>query len=161
MNTNSHGSASDMYDFDVPQPAGLYVNSSAANGIIAVSGQLPFHEGALLHIGRVGEAVDQAQAEKAAAQCAVNALRVVRSSLGESWKMKARVLRLSVFVACANGNVRIPAIADAASRTLRDALDERGVGARTAIGVSHLPVNAPVEVELTICSDPVERAVAG
>ena len=43
-----------------------------------------------------------------------------------------------------------PKVVNGASELLGEALGERGVHARSAVGVAALPLNAPVEVELTV-----------
>lgn len=144
---------SNLTEDDVPSPAGLYINSIESGGLVAISGQLPIHNGSILHTGRVGETVNEATAKASAKKCVENALKIAGQSLGEGWRTRVRVLRLSVYVACGDSSVPIPIIADSASQVLRDSLGDRGLGTRTAIGVTQLPANAPVEIELTLCLD--------
>ena len=63
-----------------------------------------------------------------------------------------RWLRMTVYVACADGFTDLSAVADGAS----EVLDGLGLGrpARSAIGVRALPGGAPVEVELTAIAAP-------
>jgi enamine deaminase RidA (YjgF/YER057c/UK114 family) len=61
---------------------------------------------------------------------------------------------LTVYVAAADGFTRHAAVADGASAALREALGERGVVARTAVGVRTLPSGAPVEVALVAAVRP-------
>ena len=43
-----------------------------------------------------------------------------------------------------------PAVANGASELFMDIWGDAGVAARSAIGVAELPLNSPVEVELTV-----------
>jgi len=58
------------------------------------------------------------------------------------------------YVACAPAFVDQPAVVNGASELLRDVFgEERGIGARLALGVASLPLNAPVELELILEMD--------
>src|SRR5690606_13017545 len=61
----------------------------------------------------------------------------------------ARMARLTVYVASAGGFTDQPLVANGASQVLLDAFGEDGKHARSAVGVSRLPLDSPVEVELT------------
>ena len=61
-----------------------------------------------------------------------------------------RALTLTVFIACTDVFVEQPTVADGASRVLIDVFGDAGRHSRSAIGVSALPRNGPVEVELTV-----------
>jgi enamine deaminase RidA (YjgF/YER057c/UK114 family) len=61
------------------------------------------------------------------------------------------VVRAVGYVASATGFTDQPAVVNGASELLRDLLgEERGIGARLALGVAALPVNSPVELELIL-----------
>jgi enamine deaminase RidA (YjgF/YER057c/UK114 family) len=61
-----------------------------------------------------------------------------------------RVVRLGGFVASAPGFSGQPAILNGASEVLVAAFGDAGKHARCAVGVAELPLDAPVEVELTL-----------
>ena len=102
--------------------------------------------GAIGATGKVGAAVSTEHAAQCARRCAINALAVVRQSGGSLDSVEA-VAKLTVFVASAPGFGDQPTVANGASELLRDVFGEAGLGARSAVGMAELPMNAPVEVE--------------
>ena len=73
-------------------------------------------------------------------------LAVARQAAG-SLDNVARVVKLTVFVASAEGFGDQPTIANGASDLPRDVFGDAGVGARSAVGVAELPLGASVEAE--------------
>jgi enamine deaminase RidA (YjgF/YER057c/UK114 family) len=131
-----------------PTPAGLYLPAVARDGICFSAGAIPVENGVLAISGRVGESLDLAAAQRAAAICARNALSAVAAAVGGVDNVD-RLLRLGVFVQCTQDFKDIPKVADGASQALVDALgEERARCARTAVGVYSLPLDAAVEVEI-------------
>lgn len=134
---------------EVPEPGGSYVPAVRAGALIFTSGQLPRKGGELAHAGKVGAEVTIAQAQQAARLCVLNALAAVRASAG-SLDAVARVVKLTGFVASAEGFVAQPKVMDAASELLVGAFGDRGRHARSAVGVAELPRGAPVEVVVAL-----------
>lgn len=132
-----------------PKPLAAYVPAVRTGNLLFVSGQLPFEGGRLPVTGRVGEGVALEAAQACAARCALNALSVVRAELGGDWSRLTRIVRVAVFVACADGFAEQAKVANGASEFLVRLLGEQGRHARIAVGVNALPLNAPVEVEVT------------
>jgi enamine deaminase RidA (YjgF/YER057c/UK114 family) len=135
----------------LPNPAALalYRPAVRAGDLVYVSGQVAMRDGAVVHPGRVGDGVSVDQAREAASVCTVNALGAAHALLGSLEHV--RVVRAVGYVASAPDFIEQPAVVNAASELLRDLLGEdRGVGARLALGVASLPVNSPVELELIL-----------
>ncbi|MDP9236979.1 MAG: RidA family protein [Chloroflexota bacterium] len=131
----------------VAKPRWTYSPCVQSGDLLFVSGQIATENGHVLHPGKLGREVDVERGAKAARGCAISALAVVRQQLG-SLDLVARVIKLTVFVASAEGFGDQPAVADGASDLLRDIFgDEAGVGARSAVGVAELPLGASVEAE--------------
>ena len=62
-----------------------------------------------------------------------------------------RVVKLVGYVASTAEFTDQPQVMNGASELLRELLgEERGVGARLALGVTSLPANSPIEIELTL-----------
>jgi enamine deaminase RidA (YjgF/YER057c/UK114 family) len=61
-----------------------------------------------------------------------------------------RIVKVVGFVASAQGFGGQPGVINGASLLLGDVFGESGAHARSAVGVSELPLNAPVEVELIV-----------
>lgn len=130
-------------------PRGLYTPAVRSGNLLFISGQLPTSEGNLLHTGKLGREVSIEQGQACARQATLNALAIANADLG-SLDAVARVVKMSVFVASAEGFFDQPQVANGASQLLIDLFGERGRHARVAMGAAELPANAPVEVELVL-----------
>jgi enamine deaminase RidA (YjgF/YER057c/UK114 family) len=64
--------------------------------------------------------------------------------------MSVRVARVGVFVASSPTFTRQAQVANGASQLLGALFGDAGVHARSAVGVAVLPLDSPVEVELTV-----------
>ena len=138
------------YDLpEVPQPAGSYVPAVSTGSLIFTAGQLPFRGGSLLHTGKVGDTVGVEEAQDAARLCALNALAAVAAEVGSLDEI-IRVVKVTGYVASANGFTRQPEVLNGASHLLGELFGEAGKHARSAVGVAELPLNAPVEVEVVV-----------
>ena len=129
-----------------------YLRNVVHNGVMHVSGQLPYDGDAITVTGAVGREVTVEQAKDAARWCALNVLAVVSAELGSLARIR-QVLRVTGYVACEPGFGGQPQIIDAASAVFLERLGERGRHARTALGVAALPRNAPVEIDVTLAVD--------
>jgi enamine deaminase RidA (YjgF/YER057c/UK114 family) len=130
-----------------PQPLASYVPVSVSGGFAFVAGQVPMAEGKPLVTGKLGDNIDVATGADAARRCALQALAALRFELG-SLDRVSRIVRLGVFVASASGFTDQPKVANGASDLLAEVFGESGRHARIAVGVSELPLGAPVEVEV-------------
>ncbi|RBY85151.1 RidA family protein [Blastococcus sp. TF02A-26] len=128
-------------------PQGAYVPAVVHGGLVWTAGMTPRRNGVLLVRGTVGREIDVPTAQQAVAVAADNTLTAIAEALG-SLDAVERCLKLTVFVAAVDGFTEHSAVADGASAVLVERLGERGVVARSAVGVASLPSGAPVEVEL-------------
>ena len=133
-----------------PKPVAAYVPAVSSAGQIIISGQLPFADGKLLAVGAVPSAASIEQAARAARQCALNALAVADAELAGDWRRFVRILRIGVFVASDATFHEQPKVANGASELLGEIFGDAGRHARAAVGVNVLPLNASVEVEMTL-----------
>ena len=131
---------------DVPKPRWAYTPWVRSGDLVFVAGQIANQDGRVLYPGKLGREVDVEQGREAARGCAVLALAVVRQAAG-SLDQVARVVKLTVFVASAEGFGDQAAVANGASELLRDVFGDAGLGARSAVGVAELPLGASVEAE--------------
>jgi enamine deaminase RidA (YjgF/YER057c/UK114 family) len=132
----------------VPRPAGSYVPAAQTGSLLFTAGQLPFKEGALAYVGKVGGEVSAEEAKEAARLCAINALAAVEAKAG--LKNVRRVVKVTGYVSSAAGFNDQPMVLNGASELLGEVFGEKGVHARSAVGVAELPLDAPVEVELVV-----------
>lgn len=133
----------------VTKPVAAYVPAVASGNLVMTAGQLPFVDGALPATGKVGAEVVADDAVGYARTSVLNALAAAQSVIG-SLDRVTRVVKVVVFVASAPDFTGQPAVANGASTVLGEIFGERGQHARSAVGVAVLPLDAPVEVELTL-----------
>lgn len=130
-------------------PKFSYIPVVVHGGLAWVSGQLPWVDGALAAVGRLGDDVTVEQAEVAARACVLQALAVLRAALGTLDRVE-RVVEVMGFVASAPGFREQPRVMDAASKLLQEVFGDAGRHARTAVGVAELPRGAAVEVRMVV-----------
>ncbi|HEY5249537.1 MAG TPA: RidA family protein [Dermatophilaceae bacterium] len=133
-------------------PVAAYLPAVRDGNHIFTSGQLPMVSGVLAASGKVGEGpgmVPAADAKKLAQICALNAIAAVKALVGDLDKV-TRVVKVVGFVASDPAFTGQPAVIDGASELLGTAFGEAGIHARSAVGVTVLPLNAPVEVEIIV-----------
>ena len=130
----------------VVAPLAAYVPAVRTGNLVYTAGQLPISDGALLATGKVGAEVTAEQAKELASQCGLNALAAVHSLVGIDSVVK--VVKVVGFVASAPGFDGQPGVINGASELFGEVFGEAGAHARSAVGVSELPRNAPVEVEV-------------
>ncbi|MFE6689701.1 RidA family protein [Streptomyces sp. NPDC057743] len=134
---------------EVVPPLATYQPAVRSGSYVFTSGQLPMVDGALPATGKVGAEVAPEQAKELAATCALNALAAVKSVVGDLDKI-VRVVKVVGFVASAPEFTGQPGVVNGASELLGEILGEKGVHARSAVGVAVLPIDAPVEVEIQV-----------
>ncbi|WP_330183869.1 RidA family protein [Nocardia sp. NBC_01503] len=130
----------------VAAPVASYIPAIRTGNLVYTSGQLPFVDGQLSATGKVGAEVSTEQAATAAQLCALNALAAVHDLVGLD--NVVRIVKVVGFVASAPGYSDQPVVINGASNFLGEVFGDAGVHARSAVGVSELPKNTPVEVEL-------------
>ena len=133
---------------EVVPPAGVYVPAVRTGNLVYTAGQVPMQAGKLTQTGKVGGEVSPEQGKALARTCALNALAAVHSLVGID--TVTRVVKVVGFVASAPGFNGQPGVINGASELLGEVFGDAGAHARSAVGVSELPLDAPVEVELIV-----------
>jgi enamine deaminase RidA (YjgF/YER057c/UK114 family) len=136
-----------------PAPAGAYVPATRAGNLVFTAGQLPLEAGELTLRGKVGDTVGVDEAREAARVCAMNALAAASTQTGGVAGI-SRIVKVTGFVASAPGFNEQPQVINGASEFLGEIFGDAGLHARSAVGVAELPMNAPVEVELVVETNP-------
>ncbi|GLW58328.1 RidA family protein [Kitasatospora phosalacinea] len=134
---------------EVAAPVAAYVPAVRDGVHVLTSGQLPFVGGKLPLTGKVGAEVTAEDAKELAQVCALNALAAVKSVVGDLNRVE-QVVKVVGFVASAPDFTGQPGVVNGTSELLGKVFGERGVHARSAVGVAVLPLDAPVEVELMV-----------
>ena len=133
---------------EVVAPLASYVPAVRTGNLVYTSGQLPMQGGKLPAEGKVGAEVSTDDGKALARICGLNALAAVHALVGID--SVVRVVKVVGFVASAPGFNGQPAVVNGASELFGEVFGPAGAHARSAVGVSELPLNAPVEVELIV-----------
>jgi len=132
----------------VAAPLAAYVPAVRDGDLVYVSGQLPLVDGELLETGKVGADVTAERGAELARVCALNGLAAIDALVDID--AVARIVKVTGFVASAADFTGQPAVINGASELLGAVFGDAGRHARSAVGVSVLPKDAPVEVELIV-----------
>lgn len=134
-------------------PVAAYVPVIEHGGLLHVSGQLPFLDGALM-TGRLGEDRDLDYGRQAAERCGLMLVAQIAKALNGDLSRVERVVKLGVFVNSAPGFTDQPKVANGASELMQALFGEAGRHARSAVGVAALPMGAAVEVDAIVAVRP-------
>jgi len=138
---------------DVPGPGAIYKPVVIHGSTVYVSGAVPVSGSQLTSKGKVPSEVSVEEAQKAAALCAANNLRVVCKEMGSLDRIE-RVIRVTGYVNSEPDFTDPHLVINGASQLLLDVFGEAGVGARSAVGMAQLPLGASVEVEMILALMP-------
>jgi enamine deaminase RidA (YjgF/YER057c/UK114 family) len=133
----------------VAKPVATYVPAVRTGSYVYTSGQLPMVDGQLSETGKVGAEITPERAKELAAICALNAIAAVKAEVGDLSAV-TRVVKVVGFVASAPTFTGQPGVINGASELLGYVFGDAGAHARSAVGVAVLPLDAPVEVEITV-----------
>jgi enamine deaminase RidA (YjgF/YER057c/UK114 family) len=132
-----------------PIPQGKYVPATRGGNFIYTAGMTPRKDGVLILTGKV-KTEDPIETYRDAVRLATsNALTAARNMLKENEHLE-QVLSLSVFINSEENYTFHSRLADYASKFLYEEIGDAGIGCRAAVGVSSLPGNAPVEVQMIL-----------
>ena len=134
---------------ETAKPLAAYIPAVRSGNLVFTSGQLPMIDGSLAETGKVGGSVSPERAKELATVCALNALAAVKTVIGDLDKIK-RIVKVVGFVSSVSEFTGQPAVVNGASEFLGAVFGEKGIHARSAVGVAVLPLDAPVEIELIV-----------
>lgn len=129
-------------------PVAAYIPAVRVGDMVYVSGQLPFVDGELKYNGKAGAEISIEDAQDAARICALNCLAALTTVANIADIRK--IVKVTGFVAAGPDFYNHPQVINGASEFLQYILGDAGKHARAAVGVSALPLNAPVEVEMIV-----------
>jgi len=132
-----------------PNPAGSYVPVVLTGNLVFVSGQIPIEDGNLKFMGKVPDEQSIETAQDAAKVCIINALAHLNAYFGTLDNI-TKIIRVSGFVNSNPSFTEQPKIINAASDLLFEIFGEAGKHSRIAIGVSSLPLNSTVEIDMIV-----------
>ena len=129
------------------KPLAAYIPGHIIGNMLYTSGHLARKDGELIHKGKIGAEVSEEAGMEAAKWCIVDLLATVKDMLGSLDRIE-QIVKITVFVNCVEGYGNQPKIANGASEMLVQIFGEKGKHARSAVGVSGLPLDSPVEIEM-------------
>lgn len=133
-------------------PVAAYVPAVEVNGLLYISGQLPWRDGAVM-VGRLGEDRDVAYGQEAARACGLMLLAQMKQALG-SLDRVVQIVKLGVFVNSDGRFTDQPKVGNGASELMVDVFGDAGRHTRAAVGVPTLPAGAAVEVDAIVAVTP-------
>jgi len=120
-----------------------------SGNLVFTAGQIPVIEGKLMATGKLGAEITVEYGAEIAQRCALNALAAVKSVIGDLDRVK-QVVKIVGFVSSVPEFTAQPSVINGASEFLQQVFGDAGKHARSAVGVSVLPLDAPVEIELIV-----------
>jgi enamine deaminase RidA (YjgF/YER057c/UK114 family) len=132
---------------NAPHPLGAYVETVQTGSLLFLSGMLPVKDGKLQYVGRFGKELDESAGRDALRIATLNALSAAKAHL-RSLDRVTRVVSVKIYLATEEDFYEQPIIADAASELLRDVFGEDKMSVRSVLGVTALPLGAPVMLEV-------------
>jgi enamine deaminase RidA (YjgF/YER057c/UK114 family) len=134
---------------ELSKPLAAYVPAVQTGKLVFTAGQLPMVNGEIICKGILGEDVEIDQAYEAARICTLNALAAIKGVIGDLDRIQ-QVVRVVGYVASVPTFTQQPAVVNGASELLLEIFGEKGKHARSAVGMAVLPLNASIEIELTV-----------
>lgn len=136
----------------LPEPAApvaSYRPAVIANGMLYVSGQLPFIDGAIV-TGKLGADVSLERGVEAARACGIMLIAQIKAALDGDLDRVAQIVKLGAFVACTPDFSDQPKVVNGASDLMEQVFGEAGRHARSAVATPVLPLNAAVEIDAIV-----------
>ena len=130
-----------------PKPAGSYVPVVTTGNLVYVSGQIPVKDGKLIFSGKVPDEQSIESAQEAAKLCIINCLSQLNSHFG-SLENITKIVKISGFVNSTPDFSEHPKIINPASDLLFSIFGDSGKHSRIAVGVTSLPLNSTVEIDM-------------
>jgi enamine deaminase RidA (YjgF/YER057c/UK114 family) len=131
-----------------PAPGGNYLSAKRIGSLIYLAGVISSNTSGVM-TGTVGLDRTVADGYNAARACALTQLAVLKRELG-SLEPIAEIVSVNGYVNAVAGFEDSPAVINGASDLLVQLFGESGKHVRAAVGVSALPKNAIVEVQMTV-----------
>jgi enamine deaminase RidA (YjgF/YER057c/UK114 family) len=130
-----------------PKPMGAYRTVVVSGNVAYVSGHAPLRADGSRACGRLGEDLDVEAGKAAARQCGLAILASLKAELGSLDRI-GRLIKLFGMVNARSDFQQHPQVVNGCSELFIEVFGpERGLGARSAAGMSSLPGNIAVEIE--------------
>lgn len=137
---------------DLPDPftpLGTYVNAVRSGNLLVLGGHIPIGIDGHIVTGKLGAELNVDEGRRAARLAALSALATLRAELG-SLEWVTRLVMLRGVVNAVPEFTRHTQVIDGASDVFVEVFGEKGQHARLAVGVSSLPADLALEIELLV-----------
>ena len=132
-----------------PNPIGNFVNVRYSGNLAYISGQGPFDDNGELITGKVGKDLNLDEAYDAARRVGISILSIIKNEI--NFEKLNKIIKILGFVNCTEDFYLQPKVINGCSDLLVEYLGrEKGMHARSALGVYVLPNNIPVEIEAIV-----------
>ena len=128
-------------------PAANYIPFVMSGNQVVISGQIPFWNGELIGLGKLGSNLTVEEGANIARVCALNLLAQLQVASGGDLDRVSRVVKLGGFVNCIDTFTDQPEVINGASDLMVEVFGDIGRHARFAVGVGSLPRGVAVEVD--------------
>ena len=128
-------------------PAANYVPYVLSGNQVVIAGQIPFWNGELTGLGKLGSNLSVDEGAKIARVCGLNLLAQLQVACSGDLDRVSRVVKLGGFVNCIDSFTEQPEVINGASDLMVEIFDDVGRHARFAVGVGSLPRGVAVEVD--------------
>jgi len=130
---------------DPASPAANYVPYVISGSLVFIAGQIPFWNGEIKHVGKVGAELSLKDAKEAAQLCGLNLIAQLKAACSGDLDRVKRCVKIGVFVNCIDGFKQQPEVANGVSDLMVEIFGEAGRHARFAVGTNALPRNCATE----------------
>jgi enamine deaminase RidA (YjgF/YER057c/UK114 family) len=128
-------------------PAANYVPYILSGNQVFIAGQIPFWNGELTGLGKLGSNLSIEEGAKIARICGLNLLAQLEVACDGDLDRVSRVIKLGGFVSCIDSFAEQPEVVNGASDLMVEVFGDIGRHARFAVGVGSLPRGVAVEVD--------------
>ena len=133
----------------IGKPIANYVHLVRTGNLLFLAGKGPSNAEGVYTTGKVGKDLTLEQGKEAARLTAINQLAVLKAELGSLNKVK-RIVKVLGMVNCEADFKDHPKVINGFSDLMVEIFGEKGKHARSAVGMSSLPMNMAVEIELIV-----------
>lgn len=132
---------------EAPASGGNYLPFVRTGNLLYCAGTISVQNGAMTHVGQVGNEQTVESGYESAKICALNTMANLKAAVGSLTKVK-RLVYVGGYVNAVSGFADSPAVINGASDLFIEVFGEAGRHARAAVAVAGLPKNSTVEIQV-------------
>ncbi len=133
---------------EAPMPMANYVTARRSGNQLYFSGAGPFQNKKSAVFGKIGSDLTLEEGYQAARLTGLNLISQLKQEVKDLDKV--RIVKVLAFVASSPDFMRQPDVLNGVSDLFVDVFGEKGLHARSAVAVTQLPFNIPIEVEMIV-----------